>query len=144
MHFRALQTYTSSILDSSCNFKPNITESWTNNQAPKKLYQDRRERLGTACSVTGWQWELHIEDVCSVYVSPNVIYVTKSWRMKWFGYEAHTDKLWYAYTILVWKPERRRTFGIPTQRLVNDMNLIAKWQQCVPHAVTGMVYLWVL
>jgi len=60
--------------------------------------------------------------------------------MKWFGYEAHTDETWNVYTILVWKPGRRRTSGIPTKRWVNDISLTAKWQQCAPHGVsTGSV-----
>jgi hypothetical protein len=36
---------------------------------------------------------MNIEDVCSVYTTPNVVYVTKSLRMKWFGYEAHIDEM---------------------------------------------------
>jgi len=49
-----------------------------------------------------------------LYVSPNIIMVIKSRRMRWVGHAARMGQMRNAYKILVGKSEEMRALGKPT------------------------------
>jgi hypothetical protein len=59
--------------------------------------------------VLGGQKRLHNEEFNNLHASPNIIMVIKSRRMKWTGHVACMEEIRNAYTILVGKPEGKRT-----------------------------------
>ena len=54
----------------------------------------------TRDEVTGERRKLHNEELCDLYYLPNIIRVTKSRRMRWAGYVAHTGDR-SAYRVLM-------------------------------------------
>jgi hypothetical protein len=63
--------------------------------------------------VTGGWRKLHNEELHSLYSSPSIIRMIKSWRMRWAGYVARMGKKRNAYRILVGKPDGKRPLGRP-------------------------------
>jgi hypothetical protein len=66
--------------------------------------------------VTGEWKRLHNEELYDLYLSPNIIRVIKSRRMRWAGHVARIGEGRGAYRILVGRPERRRPLGRPSRR----------------------------
>jgi hypothetical protein len=64
----------------------------------------------------GWR-NLHSEELCDLYPSPNIIRNIKLRRMRWAGHMAQMGEKMNVYRLLVGKPERRRPLG--RTRLVN-------------------------
>jgi hypothetical protein len=60
----------------------------------------------------GWE-TLHNEDLHNVNVSPNIIRVIKSRRMRWVVDVARMGEMRNTYNILVGKPEGMRPLGRP-------------------------------
>jgi hypothetical protein len=50
---------------------------------------------------------LHNEELHSLYISPDIIRVIKSRRMRWAGHVGRMGEVRNAYKILVGKPEER-------------------------------------
>jgi hypothetical protein len=66
--------------------------------------------------VTGKWRRLHNEDLKYIYLSPNIIRVIKSRRMRWAGHVARMGEGRSAYRILVRRPEGWRPLGRPRRR----------------------------
>jgi hypothetical protein len=57
--------------------------------------------------VTGDWRKLHNEELHNLYVSPNIIRMIKSRRMRWAGYVTRMGEKRNAYRIMVGKPEEK-------------------------------------
>jgi hypothetical protein len=62
---------------------------------------------------TGKWRRLHNEELNDLYLSPNIIRVIKSRRMRWAEHVARMGEKRGAYRILVGRPEGRRPLGRP-------------------------------
>jgi hypothetical protein len=60
--------------------------------------------------VGGWR-RLFNEELRNLYTLSNIIRVIKSRRMRWVGNVEWMGEMKNAYSILVAKPERKRSFG---------------------------------
>jgi hypothetical protein len=56
-------------------------------------------------------------------LSPNIIRMTKSRRMRWAGHVAQMGKKRNAYRILVGKPNGKRPLGRPRHRWVDNIKM---------------------
>jgi hypothetical protein len=65
--------------------------------------------------VGGWR-RLHNKELHDLYVSPNIIRVIKSRRMRWAGHVTLMAEMGNAYSIFVGKPEVKRPLGTPRHR----------------------------
>jgi hypothetical protein len=54
-------------------------------------------------------------------MSPSIIIVVKSRRMRWPGHVARMGEKRNAYRVLVGKPEGKRPLGIPRRRWVDNI-----------------------
>jgi hypothetical protein len=61
--------------------------------------------------VAGIWRRLHNEELHNLYISPNIIRMTTSRRMRWMGHVARIGEMRNAYKILVGKPEGKRPLG---------------------------------
>ena len=59
---------------------------------------------------------LHIEELHSLYRSPNTVSVIKSRRLRWAGHVARMEEGRSAFKILTGKPTEKRTLGRPRSR----------------------------
>jgi hypothetical protein len=66
--------------------------------------------------VTGEWRRLYNEELNDLYLSPTIIRVIKSRRMRWAGHVARMGEGKGAYRILVGRPEGRRPLGRPRRR----------------------------
>jgi hypothetical protein len=66
--------------------------------------------------VTGDWRRLHNEELRNLYVSPNIIWVIKSRRMRWAGHVARIVEMRNACKFLVEKPEGKRPLGRPRRK----------------------------
>jgi hypothetical protein len=58
------------------------------------------------------EWRrLHNEELNDMYLSPNIIRVIKSRRMRWAGHVARMSERRGAYRVLVGRPDGRRPLG---------------------------------
>jgi hypothetical protein len=72
--------------------------------------------------VTGSWRKLHIAELHNLYISPSVIRMKKSRRMRWAGHVARMTAK-NAYRILAGKPERKRPLGKPTRTWVEKRGM---------------------
>jgi hypothetical protein len=63
--------------------------------------------------VTGEWSKLHNEEFHILYSSPNIIRQIKSRRMRWAVHVARMEEDMNVYTVLMGKPEEKRTLGSP-------------------------------
>jgi hypothetical protein len=73
----------------------------------EKVFENRvLRRFGPKSEevVEGWS-RLHIEELRNLFVSPNIISVIKSRRMRWAGHVTCMGEMRNAYSILVGKRE---------------------------------------
>jgi len=63
----------------------------------------------------GWR-RLHNEELHNLYLSPNIIRVIKSRKMKWMEHVAHMGEMRNAFSILVGKSEWKRPLKRPQHR----------------------------
>jgi hypothetical protein len=79
----------------------------------------------------GWR-RLHIEQLCNLYASPNIIKVIKSIRIGCAACVASVEVIRNAANILVGKPEGKRPLGRPMLRWEDNtrMDLREMWE-CV-------------
>jgi hypothetical protein len=63
------------------------------------------------------EWrKLHNDEYNYMYFSPNIIRLTKSRRMRWFGHVASMGERINVYRVLVGKPVGKRPLGRPRRR----------------------------
>jgi len=67
-----------------------------------RIFRPKREEM-----VGGWR-RLHNEELHNLQVSPNIVKVIKSRRMRWAGLITHMRQMRNAYTILVANPEGKK------------------------------------
>jgi hypothetical protein len=85
----------------------------------QRVFENRvlRRIFGPKGDEATWEWRrLHSEELNDVYLSPNIIRVIKSRRMRWAGHVARMGERRGAYRILVERPEGRRPLGKPRRR----------------------------
>jgi hypothetical protein len=73
--------------------------------------------------VTGEWRRLHDKELKDLYSSPNIIWMTKSRRMRWAGHVAHMGEKRGAYRILVGRPDERRPLGRPRHRWEDNIKM---------------------
>jgi hypothetical protein len=72
--------------------------------------------------ITEWR-RLHIEELCYLYSSPNIIRAIKSRRMRWTGHVARTGERRGAQRVLVGKPEGKISIGRYRRRWEDDIEI---------------------
>jgi hypothetical protein len=55
--------------------------------------------------------KLHNNELHSLYFSPNIVRMIKSWRMRWAGHVVHMGEGRGAYRVLVGRPKGKRLLG---------------------------------
>jgi hypothetical protein len=76
----------------------------------RRIFGSKREEVAG-----GWR-RLNNEDLHNLYASPNIIRVIKSRWMRWSGHVAGMEETRNAYSILVEKPEGKRTLARSRRR----------------------------
>jgi len=66
---------------------------------------------------------LHNEELNNLYVSPNIVRVIKSRRMRWAGHVARIGEERGAYRVLVGKTEGKRPLGRPRCRWADNIRM---------------------
>jgi hypothetical protein len=98
-------------VDFYCTIHCYIPEDWTLHshccEHPNLIWYELLPRI---------KKKLHNEELHKFYISPNVIRITKSRRMRWAG---HMTQTWekarpHAHSVLLGKPEAKRPLGWPT------------------------------
>jgi hypothetical protein len=74
------------------------------------MFGPKREKMAG-----GWR-RLHNEELHNLYVSPTIIRVIKSRRMRWTWHVACMGEMRNMYNISVGKPEEERPLGRPRRR----------------------------
>jgi hypothetical protein len=80
------------------------------NRVLRRIFGNKREEVAG-----GWR-RLHNEELHNLYLSPTIIRVINSRRMRWEGRIACMEKMENAYKVLVGKPEEKRPLGGPRHR----------------------------
>jgi hypothetical protein len=75
------------------------------NRVLRRIFGPQRDK------VTGEWRKLHNEKLNDLYCSPYTVRVTKSIRMKWAGHVARMGKRKGVCSVLVGKPEGKKTTG---------------------------------
>jgi hypothetical protein len=92
--------------------------------------------------VTGEWRRLHNKERYALYFSPDIIWVTKSRRLRSAGHVAHMGESRGAYRVLVGKPEGRRPLGRPRQRWEDNTKMDLREVGCGGEgAWTGSIWL---
>jgi len=73
--------------------------------------------------VTGEWRRLHNEELNDLYLSPNIVLVIKSRRMRWTGHLARMGEESGVCRVLVGKPEEKRPLGRPRRRWVDNIRM---------------------
>jgi hypothetical protein len=60
--------------------------------------------------------KLHIDELHSLYSSPNIVRVIKSRRMRWAGHVARMGEGRDVYRVLIGRPEGKRPLGRPRHK----------------------------
>ena len=87
------------------------------NRVLRRVFGPKRDE------VTGEWRKLHNEELDDLYCSPNIIRVMKSRRMRWAGRVACMGERRGVYSILVGKPEGKRSLGISRRRWEDNIKL---------------------
>jgi hypothetical protein len=85
------------------------------NRVLRKIFEPKRDEI-----TGGWR-KLHNEELHNLYISPSIIRIIKSRRMRWTGHVARMGKQRYAYRLLVGNPEGKRPLGRPRRRWVDNI-----------------------
>jgi hypothetical protein len=76
------------------------------NRVVRKIFGSKRNK-GTG------EWrKLHNEELCDLYCSPNIIRLTKSRRLIWAEYVAHTGERRGAYRVLMERGDHLEDLGV--------------------------------
>jgi hypothetical protein len=73
--------------------------------------------------VTGGCRELHTEKLHNLYYSPSIIRIIKLRRMGWAGHVAQMGEKRNMYSLLVGKPEGRRSLARPRRRWIDNIKM---------------------
>jgi hypothetical protein len=75
----------------------------------RRIFRPKMEEEGS------WR-KLHNDELHSLYSSPNIVRVIKSWRMRWAGHVACMGVGRGVNKVLVGRPEGKRPLGGPRRR----------------------------
>jgi len=87
------------------------------NRVLRRIFGPKRDE------VTGEWRKLHNEELNDLYCSPNIVRVIKSRRIRWAGHLARMGENRGVYSLLVGKPEGKRSFGRPRRRWENNIKM---------------------
>ena len=87
------------------------------NMVLRRIFGPRRDE------VTGEWRGLHNKELNDLYSSPNIVRVIKSRRMRWAEHVARMGKERGVYTVLVGKPEGKRSLGRRRRRWVDNIRM---------------------
>jgi hypothetical protein len=76
----------------------------------RRIFGPKREEDGS------WR-TLHNDELHSLYSSPNIVRVIKSWRLRWVGAGRGV------YRVLVGRPEGKRPLGRPRRRWEDNIKI---------------------
>jgi hypothetical protein len=82
-----------------------------------------RKTLGLKREEDGSWRKLHNDELHSVYSSPNIFRVIKSRRMRWAGHVARMGEGKGVHSVLVGRPEGKRTLGRHRRRWEDDIKM---------------------
>jgi hypothetical protein len=94
------------------------------NRVTRRTFRMKRNEV-----TIGWRI-LHIEELRALYSSPYVIRTIKSRRMRWTGRVANVREKRAAYSLLVRKPEGKRTLGRPRCKWVDYIKIDVREVVC--------------
>jgi hypothetical protein len=80
------------------------------NRVLRRIFGPKRKEVAG-----GWR-RLYVEKFHNLYASPNINRMIKSRRMRWARYVERVREIRSAYSILVGKPEGKKSLGIPRCR----------------------------
>jgi hypothetical protein len=86
------------------------------NTVLRRIFGPKREEDGS------WR-KLHNDELHSLYSSPNIVRVIKSWRMRWAVHVARMGEGRGVYRVLVGKPEGKRPPGRPRRRWEDNIKM---------------------
>jgi hypothetical protein len=82
----------------------------------RRIFGPKREEDGS------WR-KLDNDELHSLYSSPNIVWVTKSRRMRWDGHVARMGEGRGVYNVLVGTSEGKRPLGRPRRRWEDSINM---------------------
>ena len=86
------------------------------NRILRRIFGPRRDENG--------EWRrLHNEELHSLYLSPNIVRVIKSRRLRWAGHVARIEEDRSAFKILTGKPTGKRPLGRPRRRWEDNIRM---------------------
>jgi hypothetical protein len=104
-------------------------ESWSftlREEQRLRVFENRvlRRIFGPKRDQTTGEWRrLHNEELNDLYSSPNIIWITKSRRMRLAGHVARMGEKRGAHRVLVGRPEGRRPLGRPRRRWEDNIEM---------------------
>jgi hypothetical protein len=87
------------------------------NRVLRRIFVPKRDE------VTGEWRRLHNEELNDLYLSPNIVRMIKSRRMRWAGHVARMGEGRGTYRVLVGRPEGRRPLGRPRRRWEDNIKI---------------------
>jgi hypothetical protein len=87
------------------------------NRVLRRIFGTKRDE------VTGEWRKLHNEELRDLYLSPSIIRIIKSRRMRWAGHVARNGEKRNAYRLLVVQPEGKRPLRRPRRRWVDNIRM---------------------
>jgi hypothetical protein len=90
----------------------------------RRIFGPRRDEV-----MGDWR-KLHNKELHNLYISPNIIRMMKSRRMRWAGNVARMGETRNAYKILVGKPEGKSPLGRPRRRWVDNIKMYLREIGC--------------
>ena len=77
------------------------------------------------------EWrKLRNEELNDAYLSPSIVWVIKSRRMRWSGHIARAMERRGVYSVLVGKPEEKRPLGSPRRRWDDNIKMHLQEVEC--------------
>jgi hypothetical protein len=86
------------------------------NRVLRRIFGPKREEDGS------WR-KLHIDELHSLYSSPNIVRVIKSRSMRWAGHVARVGEGRGVYRVLVGRPEGKRPLRRPRRRWEDNIKI---------------------
>jgi hypothetical protein len=86
------------------------------NRVLRRIFGPKREEDGS------WR-KLHIDELHSLYSSPNIVRVIKSRRMRWAEHVARMGEDRGVYRVLVGRPEGKGPLGRPKRRWEDNIKM---------------------
>jgi hypothetical protein len=89
-----------------------------------RFFENREFRLcGPKREEDGSWRKVHNDKLHSLYSSPNIVRVIKSWRMRWEGHVARMEEGRGLYRVLVGRPEGKRPLGRPRRKWEDNIKM---------------------